>query len=460
MKTKIYFLMCGLIFNAFSAQSFDTTFGTNGKLTQPNLGDFYSATEVAGGKVIAAGYNSEGNAVILKFLENGSMDATFGTNGKVVINQYTGSGSYEEAAIPVELSNGKILVGYGYELDNGVDPYYFGTKIIRMNADGTIDATFSNPMYTEPNMLYNFVVLPLGKILAAGDNFLRRFNADGSLDTTYGTGGTRAIAFESKILQTGSMIFLWDYTNNRIVKLANEESTSPVFYTPSGILIEDFEIKNNNIYIIGSNSKIIKLDINLNPVTAYGVNGTADLSTANITTFWDFEIQPGGSILFFNMESDGTTFTRKISRVNPMGALDTTFGSAGHFSYPFTDAGYGEYDGQILLNNFNGKLYIADLQEDPGDNVILTRLNLAAEASLGITESNPVESNFAMENPVKDFIKTSNSLNNIVIYSVSGAMVKMLRNTNESVSDLKPGVYILTGKDKAGKKVSQKFIKK
>ena len=160
------------------------------------------------------------------------------------------------------------------------------------------------------------------------------------------------------------------------------------------------------------------------------------------------------------MESDGTTFTRKISRVNPMGALDTTFGTAGHFSYPFTDAGYGEYDGQILLNNFNGKLYIADLQEDPGDNVILTRLNLAAEASLGITESNPVESNFTMENPVKDFIKTSNSLNNIVIYSVSGAMVKLLRNTNESVSDLKPGVYILTGTDKAGKKVSQKFIKK
>lgn len=102
MKTKIYFLMCGLIFNAFSAQSFDTTFGTNGKLTQPNLGDFYSATEVAGGKVIAAGYNSDGNAVILKFLENGSMDTTFGINGKVVINQYTGSGSYEEAAIPVE----------------------------------------------------------------------------------------------------------------------------------------------------------------------------------------------------------------------------------------------------------------------------------------------------------------------------------------------------------------------
>ena len=34
-----------------------------------------------------------------------------------------------EAAIPVELSNGKILVGYGYELDNGVDPYAFGTKI-------------------------------------------------------------------------------------------------------------------------------------------------------------------------------------------------------------------------------------------------------------------------------------------------------------------------------------------
>jgi len=72
---------------------------------------------------------------------------------------------------------------------------------------------------------------------------LRRFNADGSLDTTYGTGGTRAIAFdfESKILQSGSMIFLWDYTNNRIVKLANEDSTSPVFYTPSGFNISEFE---------------------------------------------------------------------------------------------------------------------------------------------------------------------------------------------------------------------------
>ncbi len=454
--------MCGLIFNAVSAQSFDNTFGTNGKLMQPNLGEFYSSTEVAGGKVIAAGDNSDDNAVIVKFLENGAMDPTFGTNGKVIINQYTGSGSFEEAAIPVELSNGKILVGYGYELDNGVDPYAFGTKIIRLNADGTIDGTFNNQMYYEPNNLYNFVVLPSGKILAAGDNFLRRFNADGSLDTTYGTGGTRTIAFdfESKILQSGAMIFLQDYLNNRIVKLANEESTSPVFYTPSGFNISEFEMKNNNIYVIGDNATITKLDINLNPVTSYGVNGTANLSAANIPFFYDFQIQPGGSILFFNMHTDGTTFTRRISRVNPIGALDATFGTAGHFSYPFTDAGYGENHGQFLLNNFNGKLYIADFETDPGNNVILTRLNLAAEASLGITESNPVESNFAMENPVKDFIKTSNSLNNIVIYSVSGAMVKMLRNTNESVSDLKPGVYILTGKDKAGKKVSQKFIKK
>ena len=112
------------------------------------------------------------------------------------------------------------------------------------------------------------------------------------------------------------------------------------------------------------------------------------------------------------------------------------------------------------MNNFNGKLYIADFETDPGNNVILTRLNLAAETNLGVSEAASGKSVFAMENPVKDFIKTSNSLNNIVIYSVSGAMVKLLRNTNESVSDLKPGVYILTGTDKAGKKVSQKFIKK
>ncbi len=459
---KIYLVAFGLLMNAAFAQSFDTTFGTNGKLMQPNLGEFYSSTEVAGGKVIAAGSNSADDAVIVKFLENGAMDATFGTNGKVIINQYTGSGSFEEAAIPVELSSGKILVGYGYELDNGVDPYAWGTKIIRLNADGTVDTTFNNPMYYEPNNLYNFVVLPTGKILAVGGNYLRRFNADGSLDTTYGTGGTRTIAFdfESKILQSGSMIFLWDYTNNRIVKLANEESTSPVFYTPSGFNISEFEMKNNNIYVIGDNATITKLDTNLNPVTSYGVNGTANLSAANIPFFYDFQIQPGGSILFFNMHTDGTTHTRKISRVNPIGALDATFGTAGHFSYPFTDAGYGENHGQFFLNNFNGKLYIADFETDPGNNVILTRLNLAAETNLGVSEVASEKTVFAMENPVKDFIKGSENLKNPIIYSANGGVAKVLRNMNDSVSDLKPGIYILTGTDKTGKKVSEKFIKK
>ena len=74
-------------------------------------------------------------------------DTSFGNGGKVILNQFALTDYYEDAGIPVELPNGKVLVGYAYEFDNGVDPEIFETKIVRLNADGSLDGTFNNPFY-------------------------------------------------------------------------------------------------------------------------------------------------------------------------------------------------------------------------------------------------------------------------------------------------------------------------
>lgn len=462
MKTKLFFLACFALANALVAQSFDTTFGTNGKLQHADLGEFYFYKDLADGKSLALGSNSEGNAVAVKFFENGTLDPNFGTGGKLVMDQFPGADHFEEFGTIQELPNGKLLIGYAHEYDNGVDPDFFETKIIRLNANGSIDPSFNNPAYSEPDNLFHFAVLPSGKILAQGWDFLRRFNADGSLDTTYGNNGTRVITFESseEFIQSGPAIFLLDDTNNRIVKLANEESTTPVFYQNPAININYLMFKNNFIYALSENNTITKLNTNLVPVSSYGVNGTANLGADFPLGFNDLLIQPNGSIINIDYETNSTESFRKIYRITPNGTLDATFGSSGHYTYPFIDAGYSIYYGQSYLNSLNGKLYIADYEDDPGNGVILSRFVLPAEA-LGVSENaGQQKKTLILENPVTDNLLISEGLTNAEIYSSNGAKVGRFEGSSVSVKHLSPGMYFVKGANKKGENVQLKFIKK
>ena len=93
------------------------------------------------------------------------------------------------------LPAGQILAGseVGGTVEDDTD-----AQVQRLNAGGTVDATFASPQIDfngieggrNDSAVESLAVQPGGKVLVGGNTGLARVNADGTRDTTFGTGGT------------------------------------------------------------------------------------------------------------------------------------------------------------------------------------------------------------------------------------------------------------------------------
>ena len=177
----------------------DTTFGTGGKVTTDFGGSpvGFSVAIQSDGKIVVAGYSNVGGTfgfALARYNTNGSLDATFGTGGKVTTN-YGGDDRGYSLAIQ---SDGKIVVA-GYSNAGGT----FDFALARYNTNGSLDTSFSaggkvTTDFGGSDDLGRSVALQGdGKIVVAGDSnvgstfdfALARYNTNGSLDTSFGAGG-------------------------------------------------------------------------------------------------------------------------------------------------------------------------------------------------------------------------------------------------------------------------------
>lgn len=122
----------------------------------------------------------------------GDLDTTFDGDGKTT----TSIGVYDDLRDVAIQPDGKIVV-VGFN-DDGIGPYDLDLSLARFNADGSLDTTFGTGgkiFLPESGIqeVFSVIVQPDGKILAIGsrqnDLAVYRFNINGSLDTTFGTSG-------------------------------------------------------------------------------------------------------------------------------------------------------------------------------------------------------------------------------------------------------------------------------
>lgn len=189
-----------------SAGAVDTSFGTNGKVVVDGNGAHSfdnprHLTVLADESIIATGYNTAGGAtspVLIKTNAAGVLDASFGTNG---LATNTSFGAVAESYKVDVQSDGKIVAaGYGRVGAAGtVDLIAY-----RFNANGTPDATFGTGGITridlagQDDRARNLIVLPDDRIVIVGSSKLDATNVDGfvvlltkngALDTSFnGTG--------------------------------------------------------------------------------------------------------------------------------------------------------------------------------------------------------------------------------------------------------------------------------
>lgn len=155
------------------------------------------------GKFVVVGtvLNAAGNLdiALVRYTANGSLDGTFNGNGKVTTDIGTVIGADDYGQSVAMQSDGKIVVvGKPYNGSNN------DIAVVRYNANGSLDTTFNGTgkvttaIGSASDQAYGVAVQTDGRIVVAGtttnstpDFALVRYNTNGSLDTTFnGTGKT------------------------------------------------------------------------------------------------------------------------------------------------------------------------------------------------------------------------------------------------------------------------------
>jgi uncharacterized delta-60 repeat protein len=212
----------------------DASFNTGGA----GFNTFVTAVAVQpNDQVIVSGgfnsYNGTTKANLARLNSDGSLDANFNSGG---------AGPNSSASKIVVRSDGKILIGGSFTTFNG-SSY---PRIIRLNADGSPDATFNNLGTGPSGAVFGLAALPDGRTIITGQlvsvagttvNYIARLNVDGSLDNTFNSGGsgfdntteTVVIQADGKLVIGGLFTTFNGISCNRIVRLNADGSYDATF---------------------------------------------------------------------------------------------------------------------------------------------------------------------------------------------------------------------------------------
>ncbi|MFY8009147.1 MAG: T9SS type A sorting domain-containing protein [Flavobacterium sp.] len=220
------------------------------------------------GKFYVSGKFSTYNGTVVNRLirisSDGSLDTSFSTGTGFqfsYLGPLSGSLFYDEGDIycMVIQSDGKLVIGGNFESYNGVAH----RNIMRLNADGSIDASYHNGKgtWTNPSTyldstvrrgeIYKMVTTPDGRIIIAGGfnwyNYaltgnLARLEANGELDLTFnqGTGFNNAVKAslilpDGKIMVAGNFTKYFGADRKGVVRLNNDGSIDMSFNIGAGV---------------------------------------------------------------------------------------------------------------------------------------------------------------------------------------------------------------------------------
>lgn len=181
------FSFSGLVIRDFDLQFDEAT----GSLVQPDGKILVAGTAQIGG----SGFSDEDFAVV-RLNSDGSPDSSFGSAGETTTDFGFGNDSATKA---IHQPDGKLLVTGAAETASGS----FDFALARYTSDGNLDTSFGNGGKLTTDFAngvdegIDSILQPDGKILVVGkatvngnaDFGIVRYNTNGTLDTSFGTGG-------------------------------------------------------------------------------------------------------------------------------------------------------------------------------------------------------------------------------------------------------------------------------
>ncbi len=330
--------------------SLDTTFGRGGIVTTGKtgwLGDGGAALQSDGKIVGTDGHNMD------RYNSDGSLDTNFGSKG--VVNFPSNFVIY---SLLIQPSNGDIVLGGTFSPPN-TQLYEFA--LLRYTPSGTLDSTFGNGGEVVTNIAgadeVHSLALENGDIVAGGNITggnsgtlyswaLARYTLNGSLDTTFGSGGTVTTPSWSRFDNTGNAF--------------NYASITKLLVQPNGQIVA---------VGVGTTSTgkddvwaLARYNIDGSVDSTFGSGGVVTSSITGNDLANGAALQPNGQIVVVGGQTIGGLTAQhsygglfEVGVYNPNGSLDTSFGSGGFVTQATT---YGATAAGVVIQP-DGKIVVA-----------------------------------------------------------------------------------------------------
>ena len=296
-----------------SSGSRDTTFNTGTGFD----GNVLSIAIQSDGKIIAGGYFSNFNGTAQKELirlnQDGTKDTTFNIG-----TGFTPAGSSVKA-ISIQ-NDGKIVVGGDFTIFNGVQ----SNRVIRLNTDGTKDSAytigtgFNGPVYT-------ILKQANGKMLVGGqfnsyngsspNNKIIRLNTDGTRDATFsslsGFNGTvvssLAINSNGNILVGGTFTTYRGNSTDYIVRLVGNSVLSSSDFNTKSLKFSLYPNPTNDLLNVTVESDLKSVEI-------YSLQGQKVLNTNTNTNTFSIANLSNGLYMVRVEDENGAVATQKLMK--------------------------------------------------------------------------------------------------------------------------------------------------
>jgi uncharacterized delta-60 repeat protein len=331
----------------------DTSFGPGGKVTTAVRGHATAAAMVLlpDGKLVVAGTTSApcdrvcppGDVLLARYLPDGGLDPFFGNQGLVI----TDFGGSETIRALVLQPNGSLVVA-GQSSSQMLLARYFG--------DGRLDATFGvgGQVMASPggsNLASALVRQPDGKLVVmgqtAGPIVLARYDADGTPDLAFGSGGS---------VQT---------------MVGQASTASALTVAPDGdlVLVGYTQVGNTSNPLVDSLIVRYRPDGRLHP--SFGSGGIVTTDFGGIDGARALVLQPDGKLVvagFACVPDMVSPQCMTIARYQPNGSLDPSFGLGGWVTtflgqFVMPTAVVLQPDGKLVVGgNFSSTILLARYQ--------------------------------------------------------------------------------------------------
>lgn len=335
----------------------DTSFGDNGIILKDfgsvafGHSDFLTDVALSDGKILVGGSSASSSTAskwtLARYNSDGTLDSSFGIDGIIITTIRSGSIIEYVNDLIIQQDNKIVAIGVSHISNTDV-------ALARYNSDSSLDTTFGNggtviTVIGSINDRGNAAILqPDGKIIVLGDFdagghdeiFLTRYNSNGSLDSSFGSGG------------------------KAITQIGSAAGARDMVLQPDGKIVVTGGTVNNGL----GDTYVIRYNADGTLDNAFGTGGKAIISFASSHDSANSMIlQSDGKIVLGGYEDSGGSsgIDFALRRFNVDGTLDSTFDDDGSFVSPIS-TGHDEIvsiaiqnDGKIIAAGhvFNGNYF-------------------------------------------------------------------------------------------------------